>query len=182
MAARVVVLWDPFVRVFHWSVAVAFLLDRFVTEGGELLHERLGYGACGLVLARIAWGFGRTGAARWAHFWPTPARLASHLKDLREYRPHRVLGHSPLGALVMITMMVGLVGLALSGYAMEEIDYFWGDEGMHTFHLRLADVVTVLAFVHVAAAVVQSILLRENLVLSMITGRRRVEDAVERVE
>ena len=28
-------VWDPFVRIFHWSVAVAFIACRFATEGGD---------------------------------------------------------------------------------------------------------------------------------------------------
>ena len=73
----------------------------------------------------------------------------------------------------MIGMMAGLVGLAATGYAMEEIDYFWGDERMLAVHEWLSDAVLVLAVIHVCAALVQSIWLRENLPLSMITGRRR---------
>lgn len=168
-----VAVWDPFVRIFHWSVAVAFIACRFGTEGGDPPHEWLGYGAAALVAMRVGWGFVGRGAARWSDFWPTPTRLAHHLRELRARRPHRHLGHSPIGAVVMIGMMAGLVGLAASGYAMEEIDYFWGDERMLAVHEWLSDAVLVLAVIHVCAAVVQSVWLRENLPLSMITGRRR---------
>jgi cytochrome b len=128
------------------------------------------------VALRVAWGFAATGAARWDHFWPTPSRIAAHLKDLRRGRPHRRLGHSPLGAVVMVAMMLGIVALGATGYAMEEIDYFWGDERLNVLHAWLADAVLVLAAVHVTAAVVQSLWLRENLPLSMITGRRRADN------
>lgn len=171
------VLWDPFVRVFHWSLASAFLLNHFVTESGGAIHEWLGYGAVGLVVARIAWGFRATGAARWSAFWPTPARLAAHVRELRTGRPHRELGHSAIGAVVMVAMMFGVLALGITGYAMEEIDYFWGDERLHDAHEWLSDVVVGLAVVHVLGALVQSLWLRENLPLSMITGRRRVPRA-----
>jgi len=61
----------------------------------------------------------------------------------------------------------------VTGFAMQEIDYFWGDERLNVLHAWLADAVLVLAAVHVMAAVVQSLWLGENLPLSMITGRRR---------
>lgn len=170
-----VTLWDPFVRLFHWSLAAAFLLNRFLTEAGESVHEWLGYAAVGLVLLRVAWGFAATGAARWDHFWPTPSRLAAHVRELRAGRPHRQLGHSPLGAVVMIAMMLGILLLGATGFAMQEIDYFWGDERLHVLHAWLADAVLALAAVHVMAAVVQSLWLGENLPLSMITGRRRAD-------
>jgi cytochrome b len=95
------------------------------------------------------------------------------VRELRRGEPHRQLGHSPLGALVMVAMMCGILALGVTGYALEEIDYFWGDERMMWMHDRISDGVTVLAALHVTAAVVQSLWLRENLPLSMITGRRR---------
>lgn len=165
-------LWDPFVRVFHWTLALAFVLDRFVTEPGDPPHAWIGYTAAGLVAARVVWGFCASGAARWTHFWPTRARLTEHLQSLRRGEPHRRLGHSPIGALVMIAMMIGIVALAVTGFAMQEIDYFWGDERLERVHYWLSQATTTLAAVHVAAAVVQSLWLRENLPLSMITGRR----------
>jgi cytochrome b len=75
----------------------------------------------------------------------------------------------------MIAMLAGVVALGLTGYAMLEIDYFWGDERLEALHAWIAQAVTVLAVIHVAAAVIESIRLRENLPLSMITGRRRVK-------
>jgi cytochrome b len=75
----------------------------------------------------------------------------------------------------MVAMMLGIVALALTGYAMQEIDYFWGDERLHLLHVWLGDAVLVLAGIHVLAAVVQSLWIRENLPLSMITGRRRAD-------
>jgi cytochrome b len=172
--ARHVVLWDPLVRGFHWTLAIGFLLNRFVTEVGDTVHQWVGYVVVGLIAVRVAWGFRAKGAARWSSFWPTPTRLLDHLRDLRAGRPHDVLGHTPLGALVMIAMLVGVVALGLTGYAMLEIDYFWGDERLEALHAAIAQAVTVLAAIHVAAAVIESIRLRENLPLSMITGRRRV--------
>jgi cytochrome b len=168
-----VVLWDPFVRLAHWTLAATFLISRFFTDESDAPHAWFGYAAAALVLARVAWGFRVAGAASWSQFWPTRQRLAQHWRELRRGEPHRELGHSPFGALVMISMMAGVVALAITGYAMEEIDYFWGDERMFIAHDWIAQFVTALAALHVVAAVVQSVWLRENLPLSMITGRRR---------
>jgi cytochrome b len=176
-----IALWDPFVRVFHWSLASAFLLNYWVTEGGDEIHEWLGYTALVLVLARVVWGFGNTGAARWAAFWPTRTRLAAHWSEIRSGEPHRKLGHSAFGAVVMIGMMGGMLLLGILGFAMEEIDYFWGDDRLESIHESIADVVAVLTAIHLGGALVQSFWLRENLPLSMITGRRRRPDS-ERTE
>jgi cytochrome b len=69
--------------------------------------------------------------------------------------------------------MLGIVLLGVTGFAMQQIDYFWGDDRLNALHSWIADAVLVLAAVHVAAAVLQSLWLGENLPLSMITGRRR---------
>ena len=168
-----VIVWDPFVRVFHWSLALVFLLNYLITESGDDVHQWLGYAAGGLICARLVWGFRNTGAARWSRFWPTGTRLKDHWRALRAGQPHRELTHSAFGALVMIAMMSGVFLLGLSGFAMEEIDYFWGDDRMEAIHIWLSDGVALLAGLHVCAAIIQSVWLKENLPLSMITGRRR---------
>jgi cytochrome b len=83
------------------------------------------------------------------------------------------MGHSPLGALVMVLMLVLLVGIGISGFLMEEVDYFWGEDLPRDIHGFMANALFALVCVHIVAAVVESLRLRENLPLSMITGVRR---------
>ena len=49
-------VWDPFVRVFHWSLVSCVVLNFFVVDDGETLHQFIGYLAAGLVAARFVWG------------------------------------------------------------------------------------------------------------------------------
>jgi cytochrome b len=161
------------VRLFHWSLAAAVLLNFFVTEEGEGWHEALGYYAAAWLAIRIVWGFVARGAARWSDFWPTPPRVGAHGRALVRGEPLHRLGHSPLGAVVMIAMMAGVAGLGLSGFLMQEVDAFWGDERLEDLHELVANAVIALASLHVLAAIVESVRLRDNLPLSMITGRRR---------
>ncbi|HSX95551.1 MAG TPA: cytochrome b/b6 domain-containing protein, partial [Hydrogenophaga sp.] len=72
-------VWDPFLRLFHWSLVGLVVLNLWVLEEGETPHEWAGYAAAVLVLLRVAWGFVGTRHARFADFWPTPARLRAHL-------------------------------------------------------------------------------------------------------
>ena len=173
-APATVRLWDPLVRLCHWSLAIAFFANWFFTEEGEDWHQWLGYWAGAAALLRVGWGFVATGAAAWRDCLPTPARIAAQLRALRGREPERHLGHSALGALVMMLMLGSMLMLALTGFLMEEIDYFWGDERLEDIHALLADALAALVAVHLLAAVAESIRLRENLPLSMITGRRRV--------
>lgn len=173
MSTSTVRLWDPVVRVFHWSLAGAFLANYFFTEEGEDWHRWFGYYAVAWLAIRLVWGFVGTPAARWADFWPTPARVGAHLRALVSGEPYHRLGHSPLGALVMILMMALMLGLGVTGFLMEEVDYFWGADLPQEIHAFFANVLMGLVGLHIAAALYESHRLRENLPLSMITGKRR---------
>ncbi len=166
-------VWDPIVRLFHWSLAFAFFANYFVTEEGESWHRWIGYFAVAWICARIVWGFVGHGAARWSDFWPTPTRVKAHVQALLAGRDVHRLGHSPLGALVMILMMAAMLGLGATGFMLEEIDRFWGEEWLESLHGFIADGLACLVALHLLAAAVESIRLRDNLPLSMITGRRK---------
>ena len=71
------VVWDPWVRIFHWSTASLFLLDYWLLEGGEPPHEYVGYAVGALLVLRLIWGLIGSRNARFSNFWPTPARLAA---------------------------------------------------------------------------------------------------------
>jgi cytochrome b len=73
----------------------------------------------------------------------------------------------------MIAMLCGIFALGVTGFMMEEIDYFWGEDWLEQLHGWIADGVVTLVVLHVSAAVVESVRMRENLPWSMITGRRR---------
>lgn len=171
--AGTVRLWDPLVRVCHWSLAIAFFANWFFTEEGEDWHQWLGYWAAGAALLRIGWGFVAAGAAGWSDCAPTPARLRAWFREFRAGAASHRLGHSPPGALVMMLMLGAMLALGVSGFLMEEVDYFWGDERVEAVHGFIADALAMLVGLHLLAALVESIRLRENLPLSMITGRRR---------
>ncbi|MFK8332337.1 cytochrome b/b6 domain-containing protein [Pseudomonas sp. BJa5] len=166
-------LWDPLVRFCHWSLVVAFVGGYFLTEEGEGWHRWLGYYAVAIVLVRVLWGFVGTPAARWADFWPTPARLKQHAQALVKGESHHRLGHSPIGALVMVLMLLLMVGLGVTGFLLEEVDYFWGEDLPRDIHEYMANTLLALVCVHIVAALIESLRLKENLPLSMITGRRR---------
>ena len=76
----------------------------------------------------------------------------------------------------MMLMLGSMLMLALTGFLMEEIDYFWGEEWLEEVHELIANGLAGLVGLHILAALVESLRLRENLPLSMITGRRRPLD------
>lgn len=165
-------VWDPFVRIFHWGLVACIALNEFVIDDGEQVHQWIGYAASALVLARIVWGFVGTRHARFADFWPTPARLRAHLADLLAGRHGAQAGHNPLGALMMLALLAVVLALGASGW-LQTTDAFWGEEWLQELHEELAEALLGLAGVHVAAALLMSGVEHTNLVAAMVSGIKR---------
>ena len=165
-------VWDPFVRVFHWSLVSCVVLNFFVVDDGETLHQFIGYLAAGLVAARFVWGFVGSEYARFDSFFPTPARLRAHLAALRGGQHPFQPGHSPLGALMMLTLMALVLALGVTGF-LQTTDAFWGDEQVQEIHEVLAALLIALAGLHGLVAIIMGRLERDNLVRAMITGVKR---------
>ena len=174
MKATMISLWDPLVRLFHWSLAGIFVANYWINEAGGDWHERLGYAATAWLVIRLFWGFVAKGAARWSDFFPTYSRLKVHICALMKGDVYHRMGHSPLGALVMILMMILVLLLGISGFMMEEIEAFWGEDWVQNLHMWGANVLWCLVLIHIAAAIFESYRCKENLPLSMITGKRKL--------
>ena len=163
-------VWDPLVRLFHWSLVAAFA-TAFVSEEGERLHEVAGYVVLGLIAFRLVWGLIGPAHARFKDFVPSPARLWAYLRSLVRGRPERYLGHNPAGA-VMILCLLGTVFIAAGSGWLMTTDRFWGTKWVEELHEVSAWLALALVGVHVAGVLVSSLLHRENLVRAMITGRK----------
>lgn len=166
-------LWDPLIRIFHWSIAAIVVANYFFNEDGGDWHQWLGYIAVVWLTVRFFWGFVGSGAARWSDFFPTRTNLTAQVTALRRGEPYHRMGHSPLGGLVMILMMLCILSLGITGFMMEEIDYFWGEDWVENLHTWIANSLIALVSIHLFAALFESYRLKENLPLSMITGKRR---------
>lgn len=165
-------VWDPVVRLFHWTVVTGCVLNLFILEDGELPHEIVGYVVAGALALRVVWGFIGTRYARFRDFLPTPARLTAYVTALLNGREPRMLGHNPAGAAMMLVLMALLAGVCLTGW-MSTLDAFWGEDWLEDLHEMLANAILVLALLHAAAALFESWRHRENLVWSMVTGWKR---------
>lgn len=170
-ARTTVQVWDPLVRLCHWTLAAGFIL-AFVTEEGDLAHQVAGYVAAGAVAIRLVWGFIGSGHARFSSFVSGPAGLAAHLGDLLHGRDRRYVGHNPAAG----AMALALLGLTLflggTGWMMTT-DQYYGVEWLEGVHEGAAYLGLVLVCTHVAAALYESVRHGENLPWAMVTGRKR---------
>jgi cytochrome b len=162
-------VWDPFVRLFHWSLVSCVLLDYFLVDDGEALHQWIGYAATALVAARIVWGFIGSRHARFSDFLPTPARIRRHLGHLMSGRQDFHAGHNPVGALMMLALIALVLTLGVTGF-MQTLDAFWGEEWLMELHAVLASTLIGLAALHATAAIVMSRIERTNLIGAMFSG------------
>lgn len=164
-------VWDPLVRLFHWSLAGLFLAN-FFTEEGEFVHRAFGYTILILIAVRIVWGVIGTRHARFSDWVPGPQRLRHYLRERMAGRSRRQLGHNPGAAVMILALLGGVVLVGLTGW-LQTTDRYFGDGWLEDLHEVLAYGVLGLVVVHVLAAVGESMHYRENLIASMIHGRKR---------
>ncbi len=165
-------VWDPFVRVFHWSLAALFLLAYATADEMENVHIGAGYAIAGLLALRIVWGFVGPRHARFSDFVRSARAVLAYLRDIVLLRAPRYLGHNPAGGAMVVALIVMLIGTCITGYMMTT-EAFWGSEVLEDVHEMSANLTIGLVVVHVLGVLVASFEHHENLVKAMITGRKR---------
>ena len=162
-------VWDVPTRVFHWLLALSFA-GAFVTAESERyrdVHVLLGYTVLGLVAFRLVWGLIGTRYARFWSFAYGPGSVLRYVKSLFTRSPQHHVGHNPAGSWAIYALLALSLLAGASGYATyNDIGGRW----MEDVHEVLANTLLGVVFVHIAGVLVSSVLHRENLVRSMITG------------
>lgn len=178
-------VWDPFVRIFHWSLVLTFTVAYVTGEELEGLHNNAGYAVLGLVLLRIIWGFVGTRYARFRDFVYPAAEIKGFLQDTLARRARRYLGHNPAGGAMIILMLLSLLVTTLTGIAFYGIEDGagplallagspeWVEEMLEEVHEFFANFMVLLVVVHIIGVIVESRLHRENLARAMVNGRKR---------
>ncbi len=168
-------VWDPLVRVFHWALVAGFTANAFILEDGDDLHEIVGLTVLSLVVLRILWGFIGTRHARFSEFKPDIAASARQAGAMLTRRGEPHVGHTPLGALMIYSMLALLVVIGASGYLMTT-DAFWGVEWPEEVHEAAVTLAEILAVTHIAAVVFESWRTGVNLPRAMVTGYKELPD------
>ncbi len=199
-AAREVRVWDPLVRVFHWSLVATFTLAWLTGEEESAVHVWAGYGVAGLVGFRLVWGFVGPRHARFRDFVRPPREVLAYARSLLAGRARRYLGHNPLGGLMVLVLLASLSGTAVTGHLLQQSEetehgaaafviapaqadereeehesrHSAEHEWLEEAHEWFANFTLLLVFVHVGGVLVMSAVHRENLVRAMFNGRKRV--------
>ncbi len=182
-------VWDPLIRLLHWSLVASFFSAYFSEEDLLDLHVYAGYLVLGLVIFRVVRGFVGSRHARFSDFVRPPAVVIDYLRDVVTFRARRYLGHNPAGGVMVVVLLVMLFLICVSGlvlYGADEsagplaammagVGEFWID-ALEEVHEFLANFTLLLVLFHVIGVLLATRQHHENLVYSMITGyKRRLE-------
>lgn len=175
MPPAMVKIWDPFVRIFHWSLVTCFVVAYATGEEIERAHVAAGYAIAGLLAARILWGFVGPRHARFSNFVRPPREVLAYVRDVAMLRAPRDIGHNPAGGAMIVALLVALAGTCATGYMMTT-DAYWGSKMLEHVHEFLANSTVGLVVAHVLGVLIASFEHGENLVTSMISGRKRAAE------
>lgn len=175
-AARsaLVKVWDPLVRIFHWSLALLFAAAWYSGGIWDAPHLWTGYAVFALVLARVVWGFIGSRHARFSDFVRGPATTMGYMVNMVRMRAPRYLGHNPAGGAMVVALLAMILVICASGMMMTT-DAFWGVEWVDDLHETASTIALVLVGLHVGGVILAGIEHGENLVRAMFTGRKRAE-------
>lgn len=171
MQATTIRVWDPLVRIFHWSLVTCFVAAWLTADDAKTLHLAAGYVGFGLVAVRILWGFVGTEHARFRDFVKGPRAVVAYLLAMVRGEEPRHLGHNPAGGVMVLALLACMLVLTLTGW-LYTTDAFWGDESVEEIHEATAYLMTALVAAHVMGVIWESVRHGENLVRAMITGQK----------
>src|SRR5215471_16192670 len=184
------------------AFAVAYSSAEEEAGGPDPLHVWGGYVVGAIVVLRVLWGFVGPRHARFGDFVCGPIAALAYFLDLIYGRARRYVGHSPAGGAMVIALLVclaatvatGLIAYGEGGKGPLAVVIVTdananGNEAGHRalaeprgeqtesvigeLHGLIANITVMLVVAHIFGVAVASLVHKENLVLAMITGRKR---------
>jgi cytochrome b len=186
---RKVLVWDAPTRLFHW-LAACLVAAAYGTWRLNWMdwHAWIGDALLALLLFRLLWGILGSETARFSAFLARPRQVAHHLARALRREPDRQIGHNPAGGWMVMLLLALMLGETLTGiYVNNDV----ADEGPLTelvpasianlitdLHRILWQALVAAVALHLLAIVVYAVAKRQNLVLPMITGRKRLPETI----
>ncbi|TCP61975.1 cytochrome b [Rhodovulum bhavnagarense] len=181
-------VWDPLLRIFHWSLTLCVVAAWGLGQFGPdvmTLHFYFGYAVLGLLAFRVIWGFVGPEHARFANFAYGPFSILKYVFGMFRRKPSYWRGHNPLGGFFVFVLLAVLAVQAGSGLFVDPEDYinvgplakYVGSDSRLaalSLHDVMGWVVLGLVALHVAAIGFYNKWKGENLVTPMVTGRKTV--------
>jgi cytochrome b len=181
-------VWDLPVRLFHWGLAALILFSWWSAENHHLeWHIWSGLAILTLLVFRLLWGLFGSSTARFANFVRGPRGVLAYVRDSNAWRQ---IGHSPLGALSVLSLLLataaqvglGLISTDEDGFNQGPLANLVSLEASDTareLHETMFYVLLALIALHVAAILFYRFVHRKKLVGAMLTGKIEAEARVE---
>jgi len=175
-----VIVYDWFVRVFHWLFAFLFLtsfvIAKAIDDESPLYswHMLSGIFLGGLVVLRGIWFVIGTDTAKLSGFALHPRQLLAYLRGIVTGSNQRWIGHNPASSWAALIMMLMAVGLAFTGYLMTSGP---NKEDFEDIHELLANGFMITVIAHISGVVLHTIRHRDPIGLSMIHGAKTLNES-----
>jgi cytochrome b len=176
-------VWDLPTRLFHWLLVLTIIASYTTAKlGTEWMpwHMRLGLFMIGLLIFRVIWGLIGPRHARFANFIKGPGAILQYLKG----GLHSV-GHNPLGAGMVVLMLVLLALQATTGlFSTDDIAYvgYYNPSVSHDLAEKLTGIhhlnfnfILAAVVLHLCAISYYTFVKKEQLVPAMIHGHKSAE-------
>jgi cytochrome b len=181
-------IWDLPTRLFHWVLVVLIFAAWFSAwRDWMLVHVVCGLTVLSLLLYRLIWGFIGSDTARFSHFLKSPLAALRHLMRLLRREPDIEVGHNAAGGWMVVLLLALLCVQVGSGLCSNDdilvegpLAGFVGksrsDWLTHIHHVNFTLIEIAIAL-HVLAIIAYRVLKGHNLLLPMITGKKRLPGA-----
>ena len=189
-------VWDICLRLFHWSLAILFLLSSYSAFQDKFgiyadMHFLSGYTILILVVWRLMWGVVGSETARFTRFVGSPKAAINHLVSMLRGEPYEAVGHSPLAGYSVLLMLILLFAQATMGLFASDGMLFSGPltrvvdsslrSDLTSWHKLLGLVLIGVIVMHVLAVFCYAFIKRVNLIWPMITGSAKLDDGQQPV-
>lgn len=192
-------VWDPLVRIGHWTMVLAFCALYFRSDKFPL-HVYAAYIVMAIMLFRIVWGFVGPHAARFGTFIFGPKTMIKYGIDSVVGTPMHTISHNPLGAAMVFALIIAMLGTSALGVMLysagqelgplgDSIPPEWETEfttvtlfgnaitiGLKDLHIWCGNVAAALVTCHVLGTLWATAVHKTAHVIGMITG---VKDAMK---
>ncbi|GAA0467153.1 cytochrome b/b6 domain-containing protein [Parasphingorhabdus litoris] len=177
-------VWDWTVRLFHWLIVLLIPLMWWTAEEGMMdWHRRLGLTLFALILFRLVWGIIGSWTARFVPMIKRLTAAPTYIRDLFTGRHSPSFGHSPIGSLSVFALLAALsvqIGTGLFAVDVDGLESgplsilvsFSTGRDIADIHELNFDILVALIVLHIAAIAIYRLILKDNLIRPMVTGRR----------
>ena len=177
-------LWDPALRLFHWSLVICVGAAWYLGQFGPnimTLHFYAGYCVIALLVFRLIWGLAGPAPARFSHFIYGPKTTFGYLAGLRKPEPSYWPGHNPIGALSVFAILAVLIAQTGSGLFADPDDFInvgpladqvsaQANRRASQIHEIASKLILLLVVLHLFAIIFYKRYKGEDLIKPMITG------------